>query len=152
MDIRSSGTGKTPAARALCWVLYQAQKKADEEWAEANMKFLMLSKKERKEQGIDIPPRPRGYFATDLTLEGLREDLQGHGGQVIVLDELSSFISAQNQYKAKGNDREAWLCLHDGNPARVVRTGKSITINKSRVSIFGLDNRHKRKLKQQVAL
>jgi hypothetical protein len=137
MDIRSSGTGKTPAARALCRVLYIAQKKADEEWATANMEYLMMSKKERKEKGVDIPPRPRGYFATDLTLEGLREDLQGHGGQVIVLDELSSFISAQNQYKAKGNDREAWLCLHDGNPARVVRAGKSITINKSRVSIFG---------------
>jgi hypothetical protein len=137
MDIRSSGTGKTPAARALCWVLYQAQKKADDDFAEVTMKYFMLSKKERKEQGIDVPPRPRGYFATDLTLEGLREDLQGHGGQVIVLDELSSFISAQNQYKAKGNDREAWLCLHDGNPARVVRAGKSITIQKSRVSIFG---------------
>ncbi|OQY41779.1 MAG: hypothetical protein B6240_14730 [Desulfobacteraceae bacterium 4572_87] len=137
MDIRASGTGKTPAARALCWVLYQAQKKADDAYTQANMEYLMLSKKERKEKGIDVPPRPRGYFSTDLTLEGLREDLQGHGGQVIVLDELSSFISAQNQYKAKGNDREAWLCLHDGNPARVVRAGKSITIQKSRVSIFG---------------
>ena len=137
MDIRASGTGKTPAARALCYVLYQAQKKADDAYAEVTMKYFMLSKKERKEQGIDVPPRPRGYFATDLTLEGLREDLQGHGGQVIVLDELSSFISAQNQYKAKGNDREAWLCLHDGNPARVVRARKSITIQKSRVSIFG---------------
>jgi hypothetical protein len=98
---------------------------------------MNLTPKERREQKLDAPPRPRGYFATDLTLEGLREDLQGHGGQVIVLDELSSFISAQNQYKAKGNDREAWLCLHDGNPARVVRAGKSITIQKSRVSIFG---------------
>jgi hypothetical protein len=137
MDIRNSGTGKTPAARMLCKVLYAAQKKADDAHTEAVMEYMNLTPKERREQKLDAPPRPRGYFATDLTLEGLREDLQGHGGQVIVLDELSSFISAQNQYKAKGNDREAWLCLHDGNPARVVRAGKSITIQKSRVSIFG---------------
>jgi hypothetical protein len=57
---------------------------------------------------------------------------------VVILDEISSFVSAQNQYKAKGgNDREAWLCLHDGQPARVVRAKESITIHNSRVSIFG---------------
>jgi hypothetical protein len=51
---------------------------------------------------------------------------------------LSSFLSAQNQYKAgKGNDRESWLCLHDGNPARIIRARESVTLSGARISIFG---------------
>ena len=50
---------------------------------------------------------------SDLTLEGLRDDLVNspHGGLVVIQDEISAFISGQNQYKSKGTDREAWLAL-----------------------------------------
>ena len=84
------------------------------------------------------PERPRGYYVTSLTLEGLREDHSGHGGKVCILDELSAFISGQNEYKTKGSDRESWLCLHDGQPARIVRAGgKAVTLTGARVSFFG---------------
>ena len=132
-DIRPSGSGKTPAARSLCRVLYEAQTAADEE-AELQMEeWLALPKKDKGK----APARPRGYFITDLTIEGLRTDHSGHGGSVCVLDELSAFLSSQNQYKAKGSDRESWLALWDGKSARIVRVGKSLTLSGSRISIFG---------------
>jgi len=134
-DVRPSGAGKTPAARALCQVLYNAQDLADKKYQEAFDEWKSLPKKEREAQ--NEPARPRGYFTTSLTIEGLHADHSGHGGKVCILDELSSFISAQNQYKAKGNDREAWLCLFDGKPARIVRVKESKTIRGARVSIFG---------------
>jgi len=56
---------------------------------------------------------------------------------VIIQDELSGFITPQNQYKAKGNDREAWLSLWDGKPARVVRKDRSVFLSGARVSVFG---------------
>ncbi|NQT55490.1 MAG: DUF3987 domain-containing protein [Desulfobacteraceae bacterium] len=133
-DIRPSGTGKTPAARSLCQVLYDAQKEADEEYKQGMGEWDSLPRKDKGKP----PDRPRGYFVTDLTLEGLRSDHSGHGGKVCVLDELSSFLSAQNQYKAKkGSDRESWLALYDGKPARIVRAKESITLSGSRISIFG---------------
>jgi len=132
-DIRPSGAGKTPAARALCRVLYQAQSDADEDYKRRMQLWQALPKKDRGEP----PARARGYFVTDLTLEGLREDHSGHGGKVCVLDEVSAFVSSQNQYKNKGSDRESWLALYDGKPARIVRAGKAVTLSGSRISIFG---------------
>jgi len=135
-DIRPSGTGKTPAGRILCQVLHDAQSKADEKYRVESEKWQALSTKEKGE--TDPPDRPRGYFITDLTIEGLRTDHSGHGGSVCVLDELSAFLSAQNQYKAKkGSDRESWLTLWEGKPARIVRAGRSQTISNSRINIFG---------------
>ncbi len=131
-DIRPSGSGKTPAARALCRVLYQAQTHADQDY---QRRYEI--EQEKKPSDRRSVPRARGYFNTDLTLEGLRADISGHGGTVCVLDELSSFLSAQNQYKSKGNDRESWLCMWDGKPFRVVRAGESFTVSGARVNIFG---------------
>jgi hypothetical protein len=134
-DIRPSGSGKTPAARSLCSPLYTAQTESDNAYKREMELWEPLPKKSRGTQ----PARARGYFVTDLTLEGLRADhFAGHGGKVCFLDELSSFLSAQNQYKSgKGNDRESWLCLHDGNPARIIRAKESITLFGARISIFG---------------
>jgi len=133
-DIRPSGAGKTPAARALCQVLYGAQSYAEKDYKQRLDEWQVRAKKERGPE----PTRPRGYFITDLTLEGLRFDISGHGGTVCVMDELSSFLNSQNQYKSgKGNDREAWLCLWDGEPARVVRVGGAVSISGACVNIFG---------------
>ena len=133
VDIRPSGLGKTPAARMLCNVLYEAQDQADKNYAEEKERWNSQNSEERG----DPPPRARGYYATDLTLEGLRSDNSGHGGKVCILDELSAFISGQNEYKQKGTDRESWLCIFDGRPTRIVRVKDSCTISGSRVSIFG---------------
>lgn len=133
-DVRPSGAGKTPAARSLCRVLYDAQNYADKDYKQRLDVWQASAKNDRGPE----PTRARGYFNTDLTLEGLRSDITGHGGTVCVLDELSSFLNSQNQYKSrKGNDREAWLCIHDGKPARVVRAGSAVTISGARVNIFG---------------
>lgn len=98
-----------------------------------------MSPKEQKSS--PRPQRPRGYFVTELTIEALRDELTEHptGGLLVLLDELSTFVSGQNQYKSggKGTDREAWLCLHDGNPARIIRAGKSVFIAGSRIQLCG---------------
>jgi len=132
-DIRPSGSGKTPAARELCKVLYAFQKKADNDYKIKLNDWQNLSAKEKG----NPPERARGYFVTDLTLEGLRLEITEHGGIVCVMDELSSFLSSQNQYKNKGNDRECWLNLWDGKPARVVRIKESYTIYNARINLFG---------------
>ena len=131
-DIRPSGSGKTPAMRALCKVLYESQTQTDKDYSERLEDELAKKPKDRRPV-----PRARSYYITDLTLEGLRADTTGHGGSVCVLDELSSFISGQNQYKSKGSDRESWIALWDGNPARIVRAKESYTIPCARISIAG---------------
>jgi hypothetical protein len=132
-DIRPSGEGKTPGPRALCNVLYEAQQMANEVYKMELEAWDLLPKNKRGKP----PDKPRGYFVTDLTLEGLRSDHSGHGGKVCVLDELSSFLTSQNQYKKKGSDRESWLCLHDGHPARTVRAKETINLDGCRISVFG---------------
>jgi Protein of unknown function (DUF3987) len=95
----------------------------------------------RKEQEKQAKPKPaRGYFISDLTIEGLQHDLAGspHGGVLVIQDEISAFINAQNQYRnGRGTDREAWINLWDGHAARVKRASKTLFINGARVSIFG---------------
>ena len=133
-DIRPSGSGKTPAARMLCRVLYREQAKTDKAYQAEMDEWRALKPKERGPE----PARARSYFATSPTLEALRFEAGGHGGLVIIQDELSAFLTGQGQYKeGKGNDREAWICLHDGNPARVVRVSGSTSISGMRVQVFG---------------
>jgi hypothetical protein len=137
-DIRESGDGKTHPARMLIRSMYEWQKDEDDRFRREQAAYEALPAKERKDAE---PPTPaRSYFGTDITLEGIRSALDGHptGGMTILLDELSSFFSGQNQYKnGKGSDRESWLCLHDGQPARVIRAGKSCYIYGGRVQLYG---------------
>jgi hypothetical protein len=79
-DIRPSGSGKTPPPRALMNVLYAAQQMANEVYELELEAWNLLSKKDRGK----LPDKPRGYYVTDLTLEGLRTDHSGHGGKVCV--------------------------------------------------------------------
>lgn len=133
-DIRSSGEGKTPSVSQLLNPVYEAQRETDERYR-AELELWEATPK--KNRGA-LPRRPAAQFATDLTLEGLRMDVQqGHGGLVCYLDEISSMITAQNAYKQKGNDREAWLALWEGKPARITRAGGAITIYGARISVFG---------------
>ncbi len=131
-DIRPSGAGKTPAAQALCDILYKSQGGAD-----AERKRQLEEEQEKRPKDRQEVPRSRSYFISNLTLEGVMSDSQGHGGTVCVMSELSTFITSQNQYKKKGSDREAWLILHDGKPVRIVRAKESFTISGARISLFG---------------
>ncbi len=137
-DIRESGAGKTHSPRTLISSLYDWQKDEDERYRRDQEAYETLDRKSK--QDMATPSPARSYFGTDITLEGLRTALDGHptGGMTVLLDELSSFFSGQNQYKnGKGSDREAWLCLHDGHHARVIRAGKSCYIYGGRVQLYG---------------
>lgn len=133
-DCRDTGLGKTHAVRALDRVIVKAQIAANAAFAEQEESEESKPINDRKKV-----PRAKAFFTTDLTLEGIRNDCAAreHGGIVCFLDELSAFISAQNQYKSKGADREAWLCLYDGKAARASRAERAVTIANARVSIVG---------------
>ncbi len=136
-DIRESGEGKTPPGRLMAGPIDEAQRREEARYQEEIEPYNQLSRKERSEEPPPAPPR--GYFASDLTLEGLRDDLvhSPHGGIVVIQDEISAFLTGQNQYKQKGTDREAWLLLFDGHSTRIVRAGKTLYLHGARVSIFG---------------
>lgn len=55
----------------------------------------------------------------------------------MLLNEASFLLNSHNQYKARGTDREAWLCLWDGYPVRVVRVGKTVYLKGARVQVCG---------------
>jgi Primase C terminal 1 (PriCT-1)/Protein of unknown function (DUF3987)/Bifunctional DNA primase/polymerase, N-terminal len=88
MDLRESGEGKTPGPRLMARVLNEAQNKAEKEYREAMEAYKRLTPKEQKKE--QPPPPPRGYFVSDLTLEGLRDDLLNSplGGIVVIQDEI----------------------------------------------------------------
>jgi len=135
IDIRDSGEGKTPPMWLLAGVLKKNQQDEHDRYEQELEEWEDAPKKDRGKP----PNPPRGYYITDLTLEGLRTDLERHptGGIVILLNEASALISGQNQYKQKGTDRESWLALHDGQPARIVRATKKYLISGARVQVVG---------------
>ena len=135
IDIRESGEGKTPPMWSLSTPLVKKQQEEQELYRQRCEEWQRRPKRNRG----DPPPEPRGFYCTDLTLEGLRADLEKHptGGIIALLNEASELIGAQNQYKQKGTDREAWLKLHDGKPARIVRANKTIYIHGARVQVVG---------------
>jgi hypothetical protein len=134
MDIRGSGTGKTPALKEMVMPLRKAQELADLQYMRALEEWQSLIEVAK----VYPPKRPRSYFLTGLTIEGLRTELRvGHGGILCCPSELSSFISGQNEYKRKGTDREEWLSLWDGHDARVSRSKETIVIRGARVSVCG---------------
>ncbi len=137
-DVRPSGAGKTPAATELVRPLHERQGREHSRWKAEADHWRGLPKKER--EVTPEPRRARSFFVTDLTLEGLRAELENHptGGLVVLHDELSAFISSQNSYRGgRGSDREAWISLWSGNPARVVRKAEAVFLAGGRVSVFG---------------
>lgn len=136
-DIRESGAGKTSPMYLLAQVLTQRQA---EEHARYKLEVEVWDRMTPKErQGQTPPKKSRGYFTTNMTLEGVHADLDDHptGGLAVLLNELSAFIGGQNQYKGGGTDRESWLALHDGKSARISRAKGSVFIKGARVQVCG---------------
>ena len=131
-DIRPSGEGKSPGPELLKGYLGEVQKLTDKVYRKQLEEELTKKPKDRR-----LPPRAKSYFVTNLTLEGLTADCSGNGGIVYLADELSSFISAQNQYKSKGDDRESWLKIWSGYDARIIRKAESFSVNGQRVNMHG---------------
>ncbi len=135
IDVKSTGEGKTAPMRAMAGVFFQEQRKAQEIADQERAEYEATPKMDRGE----APPGARGYYVTDLTLEGLRTELEKHptGGIIAILNEASALINTQNQYKQKGTDRESMLKLHDGDDVRVVRAKQSILIKNARFQAMG---------------
>jgi hypothetical protein len=137
-DIRPTGSGKTPAANALMKPIHKVQAEAHRKRQAELEHWKGLPRKER--DSTPDPPKERAWFVSDLTLEGLRDDLDEHptGGLMVLQEEISAFISSQNQYRnGRGSDREAWLSLYDGNDARIKRAGKDTFLRGARVNVYG---------------
>lgn len=135
IDVKSTGEGKTAPMRAMAGVFFQEQRKVQELADQQQAEWEATPKKDRGEP----PPRAQGYYVTDLTLEGLRAELEKHptGGIIAILNEASALINTQNQYKQKGTDRESMLKLHDGDDVRVVRAKQSLLIRNARFQAVG---------------
>jgi DNA-binding PadR family transcriptional regulator len=135
IDVKATGEGKTPAMRGLAGVFFHVQAKAQELADQEQAEWEALPKKERGA----APPRARGYYLTDMTLEGLRAEMKDHptGGIIAILNEASVLINTQNQYKQRGTDRESLLKLHDGDDARVSRVAGSLLIRDARFQAMG---------------
>jgi hypothetical protein len=135
-DIRNSGDGKTGAMRLMSKTVEDAQVKACEDAEDEEKKNSASSASDKKA----ITVRPRAYFTTNMTLEGIQNDLVSHptGGIVVLLNELSAFVNSQGEYKGgKGTDRESWLSLYDGSPVRVTRAKETRMIKGARVQVCG---------------
>lgn len=135
--IGETGIGKTVTMWKLAWPIIAKQKKADDNYKTKKKEYDQLDLKQQRKQ--KEPERAQTYYSTDFTLEGLRSALEQSktGGVLIIVSELSSIFSGQNQYKKNGNDREAYLCLYDGKPARVIRVNKTIILYGARPSVTG---------------
>lgn len=146
--IAASGTGKTPALNHLCEKIYDFQRKEDvryeneiSEYKIALRQYDQIKNSKARHAICEEPSPPekaKSYFITNLTLEGLHHDTSGHGGVLHIREEISGFLSSQNQYKhGKGDDREGWLKLYDGKPARFVRASGSRTIYDLILNLIG---------------
>ena len=137
-DIRDPGEGKTAPMWLLADNLKKLQASEYERYEQELTHYEKLSEQERKNERQPAPPR--GYYVSNATIEGLYTDLSNHptGGLIMLLNEISSLLTAQGQYKGgKGSDRESWLELWDGSPVRTVRSGGSGFIKDARVQVVG---------------
>lgn len=134
IDIQGVGAGKSPPANKLMEVVHGFQIE-EEEACEVKRKEWL--KKDKDKRGSE--PRSRGFFVADLTIEGLRNDISGHGGTICHLDEISSFINGMDQYRGGkgGTDGATWRTLWRGAALRVVRALKTLFLWGTRISITG---------------
>ncbi len=104
--------------------------------------LMVMSKKEREEQGIIEPlksPRLTKFIVSDVTPEGLAY-IHEHNKRGICLysDELKSWINNFNRYN-KGSEEQFWLSNFSGKPIIIDRRNaeSSITVRRSNISVIG---------------
>ncbi len=140
-DVAPSGSGKTHAQRALVTeYLKEWQWELNTKASEALKEWNQLPKKERLQ--TEKPPEEISLYLTGGTTEGIRDALRVHPSTVLLVNEASSIITGQNQYKGgNGDDREFFLRLYDGGrrgeDPRTARAGEVLTAKSPYVSIAG---------------
>jgi hypothetical protein len=111
------GSTKSPALRKIAKPIYEAQATRHKGW-----KMEMQEWREGNEQGRK--PTLETLFVRDATTEALGPLLQDNPRGVVMLhDELTAWVSALDQYRARGRgtDRQFYLSAWAGEPVAVHR-------------------------------
>ncbi|MGA1557576.1 MAG: DUF3987 domain-containing protein [bacterium] len=144
--IARSGQAKTPPQRAILRPLQQMHSEAQETFTErkadykAEMKAYEAATKRGEEATEPTQPNPRMYYIGDTTLEALLQahcQPENHRGLLVNRYELSGLILGMNQYKSKGNDRQAYLELADGDPINRLTKTEYLSRPDSNVCVTG---------------
>ncbi len=141
-----SGSGKSPAFKAVLDPLFELQKEEDSRYilAEQEYKQSLKAYKKAKDSNLEepeAPPPPREYFVTDSTSEAIAniQNNQPNNGFLGYFDELKQLIGQSNSYRGgKGADIEKLLSGRDGSGFKVNRaSGTRISCSRSGYSILG---------------
>lgn len=140
-----SGSGKSPALKAILQPLFNLQAEEDHRYNLAIADYeeeLRLWKGNKKDSDEPTPPPPpREYFVTDATAEAIAniQNNQPNNGFLGYFDELKQLLGQSNSYRSgKGADIEKLLSGRDGSGFKVNRaSGKRISCHQSGYSILG---------------
>lgn len=141
-----SGSGKSPAIKAILAPLFELQTEEDTRYYELEEQYRQNLKEYKKSKNSEsdepeAPPPPREYFVTDSTSEAIAliQNNQPNNGFLGYFDELKQLIGQSNSYRGgKGADIEKLLSGRDGSGFKVNRaSGKRISCPRSGYSILG---------------
>jgi hypothetical protein len=150
--VADPGSAKSPAMKQVCEPLFDRQREihdAHEAAVDAYRrdKEDYEAKKKAKDPTCPAePPRRPSYehlWTSDATTEKLADMLKSNPrGLGMMQDEVTALVQGMNQYKqgGKGRDRQFFLSVWDGTPAKVDRKnddGNPIVIHDPYLSIFG---------------
>ena len=140
--VAESGSGKSPAQKAILKPLFRLQAEAEEEHRNAIANWELDCKEAKQnDEPTPLKPTPREYFTTDATREAVVQIQanQPNRGFLGWFDELSGLINGQNQYRSgRGSDKESLLSGRDGSAQKIDRaSGKRLFISRSGYSITG---------------
>lgn len=153
--VSPSGTGKTPAFRAVVQPIRdrdrelheqteREQKRHESELMQWEMaKKTALSNKASEAPAKPEPPPMRAVLVEDITVEALAERLHDNSrGLLLCADELAGWFQSFNSYKARGNDEQKWLQIYNADAMKVDRKAtagarRRILIPRAAVSITG---------------
>ncbi len=123
------GDAKTPALNTVARPLQEAQQRLKVDYEEALARYqrdlegYKANKHSEESPAEPVKPTIQRVQVDDATVEALGDILQANPrGVVLVKDELTGWVNAQNQYKGgRGADRQFWLSNWAGVPATIDR-------------------------------
>jgi CRISPR-associated protein Cmr3 len=129
--VAESGSGKSPAQKAILKPLFALQAEADEQYKQRLADYEAeweQWKKSKDENKGPAPEKPfvREYYTNDATREAIALILsqQPEHGLLGYPDELAALFKSQGEYKGgRGADKEALLSGRDGTNLKVNRAG-----------------------------
>src|SRR5579871_2813999 len=155
--VADPGEAKSPALDIVCEPLYERQEilsrdfefrkqQYEDEMAHYEAERQMSRKPGSKVIVRQRPSKPRypHVYTSDATTEAMACMLQETPrGFAMMKDEVTSWVSSMNQYKAggKGNDRQFWLSCWSGGQAKVDRKNQGesgpVIVHRPFVTVFG---------------